>query len=85
MASFGMRRVHLHGRGDAGRSASRGAAEAFWPAALGAIAAYAFLIALGAFDPGDVLVVSLAVAALAAMWIGHAWAEGHRGGSRDEP
>jgi hypothetical protein len=55
--------------------------EAFWVMALGAIACYAFFVLLGAWTPGDVVGVSIAVGVLVVLWIVHAWAQSHR---RDE-
>jgi len=49
------------------------AREAFWVLALGAIAAYAFFLALGAFSPGDALPASILVAVLVVLWLVHAW------------
>jgi membrane protein implicated in regulation of membrane protease activity len=58
--------------------------EAFWVLALGVIGCYAFFVALGAFAPGDVLGITIAVAALLLLWLVHAWAQGHRhAGERD--
>jgi hypothetical protein len=51
--------------------------EAFWVIALGLIGCYAFFVALGAFAPGDVAGVSIAVGVLLALWLVHAWARGH--------
>ena len=42
--------------------------DAFWVVALGVIAAYAFFVALGAFAPGDVAGLSIAVAILVGLW-----------------
>jgi fatty acid desaturase len=56
--------------------------EAFWVIALGVIAGYAFFVVLGAWHPGDVIGVSIAVAVLVVLWLVHAWAESHR--RRDE-
>jgi TRAP-type C4-dicarboxylate transport system permease large subunit len=44
--------------------AARTAVDAFWVLAIGVIAAYTFFAALGAFSPGDVLGVTVAVAIL---------------------
>jgi TRAP-type C4-dicarboxylate transport system permease large subunit len=44
--------------------ATRAALDAFWALAIGLIAAYVFFAALGAFSPGDVLGVTVAVAIL---------------------
>jgi uncharacterized membrane protein YhaH (DUF805 family) len=52
--------------------------EAFWVIALGLIACYAFFVALGAYAPGDVAGVTIAVGVLVVLWLVHAWAEGHR-------
>jgi hypothetical protein len=52
--------------------------EAFWVIALGVIACYAFFVALGAWHPGDVVGVSIAVAVLGVLWIIHGWAQSHR-------
>jgi membrane protein implicated in regulation of membrane protease activity len=49
--------------------AGRAAIDAFWVLAIGVIAAYAFFAALGAFSPGDVLGVTIAVGVLVALWI----------------
>jgi fatty acid desaturase len=52
--------------------------EAFWVIALGVIACYAFFVLLGAWKPGDVLGVSIAVGVLIVLWIVHGWAQSHR-------
>jgi hypothetical protein len=57
----------------------RNARDAFWAVALGLIAAYAFFVALGAFAPGDVFGVTLAVAVLAGLWAWRAWATSRHG------
>jgi membrane protein implicated in regulation of membrane protease activity len=48
--------------------------EAFWVIALGVIACYAFFVALGAFAPGDVAGLTIAVVVLVLLWLMHAWA-----------
>jgi membrane protein implicated in regulation of membrane protease activity len=53
--------------------ATRAAVDAFWALAIGVIAAYAFFAALGAFSPGDVLGVTIAVAILLALCLIRAW------------
>lgn len=58
---------------------------AFWVTALGLIACYAFFVALGAFTPGDVVGVSIAVGVLLALWLAHAWSERHAGGTDRDP
>jgi membrane protein implicated in regulation of membrane protease activity len=84
-------------RGDAGRAAPKSGdpvglsavaetvREVFWVIALGAIACYAFFVALGAFAPGDVLGLSIAVGALLVLWLVHAWARSHRHADERDP
>jgi hypothetical protein len=57
--------------------------HAFWVLTLGVIVLYAFLVALGAFAPGDVVAVSVVVAVLAVLWIVHAWLQ--RGSGERDP
>ena len=55
--------------------------ETFWLLVLALVAMFAFFLALGAFDPGEVVGVTIAVAALAVLWVAHAvWAARHRDG-----
>ena len=55
--------------------------DTFWILVLAVVVLFAFFVALGAFAPGDVAALSLAVAALAVLWITHAvWASRHRTG-----
>lgn len=49
--------------------AARTAADAFWVLAVGVIAAYVFFVMLGAFSPGDVTGVSIAVAVLLVLFV----------------
>jgi steroid 5-alpha reductase family enzyme len=65
---------------DAGRTA----VDAFWVLAIGVIAAYAFFAALGAFSPGDVLGVTIAVAVLAGLWVARAAVSGRRAARREK-
>lgn len=57
--------------------AGRTVTDAFWIVAMGLIAAYAFFAALGAFSPGDVLGVTIAVAALMVLWAWKGWRTAH--------
>jgi membrane protein implicated in regulation of membrane protease activity len=59
--------------------------EAFWVLALGLIACYAFFVALGAFSPGDVVGLSIAVAVLVALWAVHVWARRRRASDARDP
>ena len=53
--------------------------ETFWILVLALIVLFAFFVALGAFSPGDVVGLSLAVAVLAVLWVAHAvWDARHR-------
>lgn len=63
--------------------AGRAAADAFWVLGIGVIAAYAFFAALGAFSPGDVLGVTIAVGVLLLLWIVRALLSGRRAKERD--
>ncbi len=63
--------------------AGRAAIDAFWVLAIGAIAAYAFFAALGAFSPGDVVGVTVAIGVLAALWVARALLAGRRPVERD--
>ena len=63
--------------------ATRTAVDAFWALAIGVIAAYVFFAALGAFSPGDVLGVTIAVAILVGLFILRAW-NTRRRGPRDD-
>lgn len=58
--------------------AGRAAIDLFWVLAIGVIAAYAFFAALGAFSPGDVLGVTIAVGVLVALWVARAAMSGRR-------
>jgi fatty acid desaturase len=49
----------------------------FWVLSLFVLALYAFFVALGAWNPGQVLPLTIVMVVLVALWIGHAWAS-HR-------
>jgi uncharacterized membrane protein YhaH (DUF805 family) len=54
-------------------------ADTFWVFILAIVVLFAFFVALGAFSPGEVLGLTLAVVALALLWIAHAvWDSRHR-------
>lgn len=56
-------------------------ADTFWILVLAVVVLFAFFVALGAFNPGEVAGLTLAMAALALLWIGHAvWDSRHRKG-----
>lgn len=53
--------------------------ETFWILVLAVIVLFAFFVALGAFQPGEVVVLTLVVAVLALLWVAHAvWDSRHR-------
>jgi uncharacterized membrane protein YhaH (DUF805 family) len=57
--------------------------ETFWILALAVIALFAFLVALGAFSPGDAIWATIVVALLCVMWVMHAVLEGRHRDERD--
>jgi hypothetical protein len=53
--------------------------ETFWVLVLAVVVLFVFFVALGALSPGDVIVLTLVVAALALLWVVHAvWDSRHR-------
>jgi fatty acid desaturase len=53
--------------------------ETFWILALACIVLFWFFVVLGAFSPGDVIVLTLAIVVLTLVWIAHAvWDSRHR-------
>jgi TRAP-type C4-dicarboxylate transport system permease large subunit len=64
-------------------SFARSVVDAFWALALGVIAAYAFFAALGAFSPGDVLGVTIAVGILVALFVVRTWSMRRVAAERD--
>jgi uncharacterized membrane protein YhaH (DUF805 family) len=53
--------------------------ETFWILVLSVVVLFAFFVALGAFSPGEVAGLTIAVIALALLWIAHAvWDSRHR-------
>jgi hypothetical protein len=55
--------------------------DTFWVLVLAVLVLFAFFVALGAFSPTDVGGLSLAMAALAVVWVIHAvWVARHRTG-----
>ena len=46
--------------------------ETFWLLVLGVVAMFAFFAALGAFEIGEAIGVTIAVVVLAALWLAHA-------------
>jgi membrane protein implicated in regulation of membrane protease activity len=55
--------------------------QTFWIFILGLICLFAFFVVMGALQPAQAVGVSLAVLAMAVLWIGHAmWEARHRSG-----
>jgi fatty acid desaturase len=53
--------------------------ETLWILILAVVVLFAFFVALGAFQPGEVIVLTLVVLALALLWVVHAvWDSRHR-------
>jgi fatty acid desaturase len=53
--------------------------ETFWVLVLAIVVLFAFFLALGAFEPGEVVIPTLVVVGLACLWVGHAvWDSRHR-------
>jgi uncharacterized membrane protein YhaH (DUF805 family) len=53
--------------------------ETFWVLVLSVVVLFAFFVALGAFSPGEVAGLTIAVVALALLWVAHAvWDSRHR-------
>jgi fatty acid desaturase len=53
--------------------------ETFWILVLAVIVLFAFFLVLGAFSPGQVAGLTVAVAILAVLWVAHAvWDSRHR-------
>ena len=58
--------------------------ETFWVLVLALVGLFAFLLALGAFSPGDAVGLTVAVVVLALAWLGHAiWQNRHAAEGRD--
>jgi fatty acid desaturase len=55
--------------------------ESFWILLVAIVALFAFLLALGAYSPGQVLTLTLVMVGLFVLWIGHAiWVSRKRTG-----
>jgi protein-S-isoprenylcysteine O-methyltransferase Ste14 len=53
--------------------------DTLWILVLAIVVLFAFFVALGAFSPGEVVGLTLAVVVLALLWIAHAmWDSRHR-------
>jgi uncharacterized membrane protein YhaH (DUF805 family) len=55
--------------------------ETFWWLVLGVVVLFAFFAALGAFEVGQAIGLTLAIVCLALLWLGHAmWVSRHSQG-----
>jgi hypothetical protein len=53
--------------------------ETFWILVLAVVVLFAFFVVLGAFSPGQVAGLTVAMVVLAVLWVAHAvWASRHR-------
>jgi hypothetical protein len=57
--------------------------NAFWVVSLLVLGVYAFFVALGAWDPGEVLALTIVMGVLAALWAAHLWLVRRRPERRD--
>lgn len=55
--------------------------ETFWVLVIAVVAMFAFFILLGAFSPGQAVVLTLVLVGLALLWVAHAiWVSRHSDG-----
>jgi fatty acid desaturase len=53
--------------------------ETLWLLVLAVVILFAFFVALGAFQPGEVVALTVAIVILALLWVAHAvWDSRHR-------
>jgi TRAP-type C4-dicarboxylate transport system permease large subunit len=58
-------------------------AETFWVLVLAVLVLFGFFVALGAFSPGEVAGLSVAMGVLAVLWVIHAMWDARRRTGRD--
>jgi fatty acid desaturase len=57
--------------------------ERFWILLLAIVALFAFLLALGAYSPGEVVTLTIVMVVLFVLWVGHALWVSRRRTERD--
>ncbi len=57
--------------------------ESFWILLLALVALFVFLLALGAYSPGEVLTLTIVMVVLFLLWLGHAVWVSRRSDERD--
>ena len=57
--------------------------ESFWILLLAIVALFIFLLALGAYSPGEVLTLTIVMVVLFLLWLGHAVYVSRRSDKRD--
>ena len=57
--------------------------ESFWILLLALVALFVFLLALGAYSPGEVIGLTLVMVVLFLLWLGHAMWVSRRADKRD--
>lgn len=66
-----MAQLHVGDRHPRLAATGRGLSQAFWAIAAGVVVAYVFFLALGAFESGEALALTIVVIVLAALWVAH--------------
>ena len=57
--------------------------ESFWILLVALVALFGFLLALGAYSPGEVLTLTIVMVVLFLLWIGHAMWASRKADKRD--
>jgi hypothetical protein len=81
----GERRVGGRRSEDLARARANTIQAAAWAILGGVVVLYFFFMAIGTIDPGDARAASIAVAVIAAVWVGHAWRRLWAGGFSSRP
>jgi hypothetical protein len=57
--------------------------ESFWILLVAIVALFAFLLALGAYSPGEVITLTIVMVVLFVLWVGHAVWVSRKASGRD--